>query len=105
MEDFGREESMNILSWNCRGLYKKMAIGVEEQELDLVEADVERVADERQARPPPESPSWSESKSRVWKKMSELYFNCILFSLCFSVGLHVVLVVFFFLAEKFLNLG
>ncbi|CAH9092259.1 unnamed protein product [Cuscuta epithymum] len=71
--------------------YKKMAIGAEEEELDLDEADVEVVVDERRARPPPKPPPWSSSKSRVWKKMGELCFNSVLFSLCFSVELHVVL--------------
>ncbi|CAH9133118.1 unnamed protein product [Cuscuta epithymum] len=57
--------------------YKKMTIGAEEEELDLNEADVKVVAHERRARPPPEPPPWSASKSRIWKKMDELYFNSI----------------------------
>ncbi|CAH9117390.1 unnamed protein product [Cuscuta europaea] len=80
-----------------------MEIGVEEENLDLDEADVEGVADERRARPPPEPRPWSASKSRVWKKMGELYFNCILFSLCFSVELHVVLDMFFFPSREILK--
>ncbi|CAH9059783.1 unnamed protein product, partial [Cuscuta europaea] len=93
----------NYLVHLCRGLYKKVTIGAEEEELDLDEADVESVADERRARPPPEPPPWSASKSRVWKKMGELYFNCILFSLCFSVELHVVFDVFFFPSREILK--
>ncbi|CAH9115512.1 unnamed protein product [Cuscuta epithymum] len=57
--------------------YKKMTIGAEEEELDLNEADVKVVAHERRARPPPDPPPWSASKSRIWKKMDELYFNSI----------------------------
>ncbi|CAH9143432.1 unnamed protein product [Cuscuta epithymum] len=66
---------------------------VDKEELDLNKADVEVVADERRARPPPEPPpwtAWSASKSRVWKKMSDFYFNFVLSSLCFSVKLYVV---------------
>ncbi|CAH9117296.1 unnamed protein product, partial [Cuscuta epithymum] len=81
----------------------KMAIGAEEEEPDLDEADVEVVTDERRARPPPEPLPWSASKSRVWKKMSELYFNSVLFSLCFSDELHVVLDVFLFPSRDILE--
>ncbi|CAH9084521.1 unnamed protein product [Cuscuta europaea] len=60
---------MSILLWNCRGL----AIGAEEEELDLDEADVECVADERRARPPSEPPPWSTTpkwiqfqRQKIW---------------------------------------
>ncbi|CAH9145509.1 unnamed protein product [Cuscuta epithymum] len=80
-----------------------MAIGAEEEELDLNKIDVEVVGDERRARPPPESPSWSANKSRVWKKMGEFYFNFVLFSLCFFIELHVVLDMFFFPSRDILE--
>ncbi|CAH9080630.1 unnamed protein product [Cuscuta epithymum] len=62
--------------------YKMMATGAEKEKLDLNKADVEVVADERRARPPPEPPPWSASKSRVWKKMSVFYFNSVFLSVC-----------------------
>ncbi|CAH9121786.1 unnamed protein product [Cuscuta epithymum] len=58
---------------------------------------------ERRARPPPEPPSWSASKPRVWKKMGELCFNSVLFCLCFSFELHVVLDVFLFPSRVILD--
>ncbi|CAH9053246.1 unnamed protein product [Cuscuta epithymum] len=60
-------------------------------------------AGEWQARPPPEPPPWSARGSRVWKKMSEFCFNSILFYLCFSFELHVVLGVFLFPSRKILE--
>ncbi|CAH9130645.1 unnamed protein product [Cuscuta epithymum] len=60
-------------------------------------------ADERRARPPPEPPPWNVRESRVWKKMNEFSFNFVLFCLCFSFKLHVVLSVFLFPSKKFLE--
>ncbi|CAH9093286.1 unnamed protein product [Cuscuta epithymum] len=59
--------------------------------------------DEGRARPPPEPPPWSASKSRVWKKMGELCFNSILLCLCFSFELHVVLDVLLFPSREILD--
>ncbi|CAH9137717.1 unnamed protein product [Cuscuta epithymum] len=77
--------------------YKMMATGAEKEKLDLNKVDVEVVADERQARPPPEPPPWSASKSRVWKKMSVFYFNSVFIQFVFFCRIVCCLVLFWYL--------